>query len=518
MKVDPNSTVPVAAPGLVSGAARVNRVRSPLPFTQRTVEVTMKMRTLCLVVWVAVTSVLSACGAGGPAAITPEEAEATAREAYVWGFPMVMNSKTLYNYAIDASGPEYKGPFNEVACEARLFTPADKAVVTPNADTPYCMFWLDLRAEPLVLTVPEVEPDRYYSFQLIDWYTHNFAYVGTLSTGNDAGSFLIAGPGWAGEAPDGVEQVLRSETHLVFIVVRTQLFGPDDLARVEAIQGEYALEPLSTFLGTKPPPSQPEPDFPVWQEGAQFDERFYGVLDVAMDLLGKPAPGREDLWERLGRLGLGPGHDFEFAAMTPEIQEAIEAGRKAGFADIEGFIKTHSKDPLMSGKIFGTREFLSESAAANFSLENIDILRAAAAHAGLYGNSAAEALYPTYFTDSESRPLDASAGGYTLTFAAGQLPPVKAFWSLTMYDGATQLFVDNPIDRYLLNSTMMDDFRINDDGSLTLFVQRDAPGGGWESNWLPAPDGPFYMVLRLYGPEPEALDGTWTPPPAVREE
>ena len=122
-------------------------------------------------------SVLCSCGANGPNAVTPDEAEATATEAYVWGFPTVMNYKTLYNYVIDSSNPEYKGPFNQVACEARLFTPADRAVVTPNADTPYCMFWLDLRAEPQVLSVPEMEPERYYPFQLIDLYTHNFAYV-----------------------------------------------------------------------------------------------------------------------------------------------------------------------------------------------------------------------------------------------------------------------------------------------------------------------------------------------------
>jgi hypothetical protein len=462
--------------------------------------------------------VLCACGASGPDAVTPLEAEAIAREAHVWGFPMVMNYKTLYNYAIDTDNPEYKGPFNQVSCEARLFTPEDRAVVTPNADTPYCMFWLDLRAEPMVLTVPEVSPERYYSFQLIDWYTHNFAYVGTLTTGNDSGSFLIAGPGWQGEAPDGVEEMLRSETDLVFIVVRTQLFGPDDLDQVEAIQSEYALEPLSALLGTDPPAAPPMPDLPVWVEGAQFDQRFFGFLDVAMDLLGKPAPGRESLWDRLGRLGLGPGHDFDLAALPREIQEAMKAGREAGFADMEAFIETYSKDQLTSGRIFGTRAFLADSAIRNYQLDNADVLRSVATHLGLYGNSAAEALYPTYFTDADGRPLDGSVKRYTVTFAAGQLPPVRAFWSLTMYDGRTQLFIDNPIDRYLLNSTMMDEFRINDDGSLTLRIQQDAPEGGWDSNWLPAPDGPFYMVMRLYGPEAAALDGAWTPPPAVHVE
>jgi len=478
----------------------------------------MTAKPRCVVGLVALLAALCACGTKAPNAFTPGEAEATAREAYVWGFPMVMNYKTLYNYVIDVDNPEYKGPFNQVSCEARLFTPDDRAVVTPNADTPYCMFWLDLRAEPLVLTVPEVAPNRYYSFQLIDWYTHNFAYVGTLTTGNDAGTYLIAGPGWNGQAPEGVDAVLRSETDLVFIVVRTQLFGPDDLARVEEIQTAYAVQPLSAVLGTDPPQPPPMPELPKWEEGAQFDDRFFGYLDVAVDLLGASAPGREDLWQRLARLGIGPGHDFDPAALPPEVQEAMGVGREAGFADIEAFIKAHSNDPLLSGKIFGTRQFLTESAATNYSLDRIDLLRAAAAYIGLYGNSAAEAIYPTFLVDAGGDPLDGSAHSYTMTFADGQLPPVKSFWSLTMYDGPTKLFIDNPINRYLLNSTMMDDFRMGDDGSLTLLIQEDPPGGGRESNWLPAPDGPFYVVMRLYGPDEAALDGTWTPPPVVREE
>ena len=465
-----------------------------------------------------VIGVLCACAGDGPEAVTPGEAEATAREAYVYGFPMVMGYKTLYNYVIDTSNPEYKGPFNEVACEARLFTPDDRAVVTPNADTPYCMFWLDLRAEPQVLTVPEMEPERFYHFQLIDLYTHNFAYVGTLTTGNSAGAYLIAGPNWDGEVPEGITDVIRSETDVVFAVTRTQLFGSDDLARVEEIQQAYGLRPYSELVGGDPPPVQPAPDFPVWHEGAQFDERFFGYLDFMMTLFERPGPGEAPLWERLSRLGIGPGQSFDFAALAPETQEAMKAGREAGFTDIETFIAEHSGDPLVSGKLFGTRRFLEQSAVANFKSDNIDILRSVAAHMGLYGNSAAEAIYPTFLADADGAPLDASANLYTVTFADGQLPPVVSFWSLTMYDGATQLFIDNAIDRYLINSTMMDDLRLNDDGSLTLLIQKDPPGKGWDSNWLPAPDGPLYMVMRLYGPEAEALDGTWTPPPVERAE
>ena len=141
---------------------------------------------------------------------------------------------------------------------------------------------------------------------------------------------------------------------------------------------------------------------------------------------------------------------------------------------MEAFIAAHSNDPLVSGKLLGTRQFLEQSAAANFQNDDIDILRTVAAHMGLYGNSAAEAIYPTFLADADGSPLDGSEHRYTMTFAEGQLPPVQAFWSVTMYDGATQLFVDNPIDRYLLNSTMMDDFRFNDDGARRSVLPGDA--------------------------------------------
>jgi hypothetical protein len=467
-----------------------------------------------LAIFVVMTFILCACGGNGPDRVSPAEAEATARDAYVYGFPMVMNYKTMWNYSVDKDNPEYKGPFNELASMARVFTADDKAIVTPNADTPYSFAWLDLRAEPMILSVPEMEPNRFYHFQLIDLYTHNFAYVGTLTTGNGAGKFLIAGPDWDGEKPDGITDVIRSETSIVFNGTRTQLFNPEDIDKVKDIQANYGLQSLSAFLGSEAPPAPPTPDFPQWVEGSQFNERFFDYLDFMMTLLGEPAPGKEDLWQRLARLGIGGG-DFDFAALDPETQEAMKTGREAGLSDIETFIAEHSSDPLVSGKLFGTRRFLENSAAANYESDDIDILRSVAAHMGLYGNSAEEAIYPTFLVDADGTPLDGSAQSYTMTFAEGELPPVQAFWSLTMYNGTTQLFTDNPLDRYLLNSTTMDQYVRGEDGTLVFHISKESPGKDLEANWLPAPDGPFYLVMRLYGPEPSALDGTWTPPPAV---
>jgi hypothetical protein len=176
------------------------------------------------------------CTGGSDEQLMPEQVQAIAADAYVYGFPMVMNYKTMYQYAVNTENPEYKGPFNELACEARLFTPDDRAVVTPNADTPYCIFWMNLRAELIVLSVPEMDDERYCSFQLIDLYTHNFAYVGTLTTGNTAGRYLLVGPDWDGETPVGITEVIRSETDFIFNVTRTQLFSPDDLPEVASIQ------------------------------------------------------------------------------------------------------------------------------------------------------------------------------------------------------------------------------------------------------------------------------------------
>ena len=441
--------------------------------------------------------------------LTPAEAKAVAKEAYVYGFPMVVNYKTMCAYVLDEDSPEYKGPFNHLGCEARVYTPADRAVVTPNSDTPYCMFWVDLRTEPVVISVPGMEPERFYHFQLIDLYTHNFSYIGTLTTGNGAGEFLLAGPDWKEEKPEGIKDVIQCETGIFFCVVRTQLFGPEDIDNVKNIQDSYDLRTLSSYLGEDVPPALPADEFPVWKEGEQFNTGAFEYIDFMLSLVN-PVPEEKELFKRFARIGLGTGEKFDISLFSPEIREALETGVKEGFGSIEEFIVQEGSDPLASAKIFGTREFLKESAAKNYNFPDFYLLRAVAAHMGLYGNSGSEAIYPTYLIDSDGEPLDASKHDYTLTFPEDGFPPVKAFWSLTMYDGQTQLLLENPLDRYLVNSPMMDQFEKEADGSIVFHIRKESPGK--ESNWLPAPDGPFYMVLRLYGPEQEALEGRWTTP------
>lgn len=444
--------------------------------------------------------------------LSKEEARTIAKEAYVFGLPLVLNYKTFYANAINKNSGDYKGEINNISCEARLYTPEDKAIVTVNSDTPYCMYWNDVRSEPIVVTVPDVSSNRYYSFQFIDLYTHNFAYVGSLTTGSKKGTYLIALNNWEGEVPEGITEVIRTETGIFFTIVRTQLMNSDDLENVKSIQNEYKLETLSAYLGEDPIENPFKDFYPEWVEGAQFTEASFLYLDAVLQMIQNPNESEIALLERFKKLGIGTERGYDFDSFSSEIQEAIQLGVKDGFTSMESFIAETNKDPLGSSKIFGTRDFLEKSAKENYNFDNIYLIRAVAAHLGIYGNSALEAIYPTFLVDADGNPMDASKNNYTLTFEANRLPPVNAFWSLTMYDGKSQLLVDNELNRYLVNSSMVDDFVHNEDGSTTVYIQKESPGKGLESNWLPAANGPFYAVLRLYGPKKEVLSGEWKTP------
>ncbi|RHW77799.1 DUF1254 domain-containing protein [Colwellia sp. RSH04] len=448
------------------------------------------------------------------ATLTPQEAKQIAKDAYVYGFPLVLNYKTMYEYALNKKAVEYKGDFNQLMCEARVYTPEDRAIITPNSDTPYCMTWVDLRAEPVVFTIPEIEEERYYSVQLIDLYTHNADYISSVEK-NPPGNYLLTGPNWQGDLPEGITEVISFETSLIFAIHRTQLFNTSDIDKLKEIQDGYEVEPLSAFLGAEAPSLASNLDAPVWENGTEFTAQSFKYLDFMLTLVKTPDV-EQPLLQRFAKIGLGGEGKFDLSTFSPEIQKALEEGAQAGLLAIKEFGQKASLDPLSSTKVFGTRTFLMNSAKENYNLSDFYIMRAAGAQLGIYGNSGAEATYPTYLVDSEGKPLDASKSEYTLTFKKGELPPVNAFWSLTMYDGKTQLLIDNPLNKYLLNSTMMEQFIVNDDGSLTIYVQKDSPGKELEANWLPAPDGPFYAVMRLYGPTQEALQGEWVAPKIIK--
>ena len=438
--------------------------------------------------------------------ITPADARAIAKEAYIYGYPMVDSYRILHAYFVNRESPEFKAPWNQLTNTPRVYTPDDTAVQTPNSDTPYSMAGLDLRAEPIVLTVPAIEKERYFSIQLIDAYTHNFDYIGSRATGNGGGSFLIAGPGWRGETPPGITKVIRSETELLLAAYRTQLYNPGDIENVKKVQAGYKVQPLSAFLGQPAPKAEPPINFvdPLTPAQQKTSLELFNVLNFLLQFCPTD-PSETDLMARFARIGVGPGKTFGSRSLSPETKQAIEAGIADAWSDAESLKKRVDAKEVTSGDMFGTRQHL----------KNNYLYRMVAAVVGIYGNSQMEAMYPVYSVDAAGKKTD-GANRYTLRFAAGQLPPVHAFWSLTMYELPSSLLYANPLERYLVNSPMLPQFKRDPDGGLTLLVQHDSPGKDKEANWLPAPSESYFMVMRLYWPKDEALSGKWTAPSLTR--
>jgi hypothetical protein len=431
-----------------------------------------------------------------------------AEAGFIYGLPIVMNYGVMYEFCVDKTSGQYKGPFNTISNEARVFTWEDTSVVTPNSDTPYSMLWLDLRAEPMVISVPAVDPKRYYSVQLIDGNTFNYGYIGSRATGTEPGDYLVVGPRWVGARPAGVKGVFRSTTDFSLVIFRTQLFDAKDIDAVKAVQAGYGAKPLSAFLGEPAPTPAALPDFPVFAKDL-VEKNFFEYLDFALQFA--PAlPAEQHIRSELARIGVGPDKTFSFSDLSLEDKAEVLTGMKAGKEQLDAAVKAVGADinGWRVGSVFGDADFFH----GDWSL------RAAAAQMGIYGNNAEEAMYPATKTDGDGVPLDTSTSSYTLTFAAGELPPVNAFWSVTMYDGKTQLLIKNPIDRYLINSPMLPNLKTDADGGITIHISRDSPGADKESNWLPAPDGPAYLVMRLYWPKTTAPSilppgtGTWKPP------
>src|ERR1700677_2261915 len=273
--------------------------------------------------------------------ITPEEARAIAKEAYIYGEPIVDNYRVQYAYFVDTKNPEYKAPWNHIWNSARLFTPADKAIQTPNSDTLYSMIGADLRAEPIVLTVPAMEKDRYFSVQLIDYYTFNFDYISSRTTGNGGGSFLLAGPGWKGETPKGIDKVFRSETELVFPGYRTQLFNPGDIDNVKKVQAGYKVQTLSAFLSTTAPEAAPDIEFikPLSPAEQRTSPEFFNIPNFVLQFC-PTAPSETELMARFAKIGVGAGKTFDVGKLTPEMKTAIEQGMTDAWADMAALQKT----------------------------------------------------------------------------------------------------------------------------------------------------------------------------------
>jgi hypothetical protein len=436
------------------------------------------------------------------------ETKAIAQEGFIYGLPIVMYYTSVYELFVDTTSSQYKAPIGTLTNEARVFTPKDTAVITPNSDTPYSLMEVDLRAEPTVISVPAVPKPRYYSVQLTDANTFNYGYMGSRSTGTEAGDYMVVGPDWKGETPKQIKQVFHSTTPFSAIVFRTQLFNAEDLPNVVKIQSGYKVQPLSAYLKQPAPPAPPAINY--LKANAEIAKKeFWELLDFALQYV--PAgPEEVDIRAKLASIGIGAGKQFDMKDLSLEHKAEVLLGMKAGNEAVDKYIASGGAviNGWNVGSFFGDRAFYRGDW----------LKRAAAAKGGIFGNSAIEAMYPLTRVLPNGETLDGRKHNYTLTFAQAELPPVNAFWSVTMYDGKSQFLIDNPINRYLINSPMLPDMKTNPDGSLSLYIQKESPGKDKESNWLPAPDGTIYLVMRLYWPKetpPSILpvgEGTWKPP------
>ena len=447
----------------------------------------------------------------GVAVPSIEETKAIAEEGFLYGLPIVMNYTSMYELAIDRSSSNFKAPIGVVGNVAGVATYKDTAVITPNSDTPYSILYLDLRAEPIVVSVPAVPKPRYYSVQLTDANTFNYGYIGSRTTGTGPGDYMIVGPDWKGEKPVHIRQVFHSSTQFTLVLFRTQLFNPADIANVIKIQAGYKAQPLSAYLKQPPPQAAPALNFPK-ANPELAKTGFFEFLDFALQF-APAGPEEVAIRAKLATIGIGPGKQFNLKDLSLEHKAAVLLGMKAGDNAVDKYLATGftAINGWNVGSFFGDRAFFHGDW----------LMRAAAAKGGLYGNDAAEAMYPYTRVTANGETLDASKHNYTLTFPKGLLPPVNAFWSVTMYDGKSQFLIENPINRYLINSPMLSGMKTNPDGSITLYIQKDSPGKEKESNWLPAPNDTIYLVMRLYWPKatpPSILPpstGTWKPPAVV---
>ena len=446
--------------------------------------------------------------APAPQPLNPLEAEAIATLGYIYGYPLVL---------MDVSRAAWPAPVNQF--DHKTAFPDDKFtdVVSPNVDTLYSIAWLDLGKEPIVLGLPELGR-RHYTMQLLDAWSNVIASPGTRTTGNGKGAFAIVGPGWRGELPSSVEAI-QAPTNMVWIIGRTYTAGKKDYDAVHAIQRQYRLVPLGAWAkpgdaaataatapkasnaaaAVVPPRSDAAP--PVVQVDKLGAGPFFARLTKLMKA-NPPTANDEPIVHRLARLGMEPSAPFDLDRLPPSIVDAIEGGVAAARARLHGTTVAALAKPVNGWQMpldlgrYGT----------NYGL------RAGVALMGLGANLAEDAVYPAADVDATGQPLSGE-NRYLLRFAPGELPPVKAFWSITMYNDK-HFLVANPLGRYALGDR--DPIRAEPDGTLELFIQQDDPGPARRSNWLPAPAGGFNLVMRLYHPKPAVLDGTWTPPALVR--
>jgi hypothetical protein len=441
--------------------------------------------------------------------LSAEEAAKIATDAYVYGYPLVTMELTRRVTTNVADPKGAHAPMGQFANLREYPTAAFRDVTAPNADTLYSSAWLDLTREPYVLSLPD-EGDRYYLMPMLSGWTDVFQVPGTRTTGDKAQTYVITGPNWRGTLPSGLKQ-LASPTNMVWIIGRTYCTGtPEDYQAVHALQDKYKLVPLSAYgKPYNPPAGKVDPSIDmktaVREQVNCMDAVSY--FKLLAQLMQDNAPARADgpMVAKMARIGIVPGQDFDPSKLDPAIAKAIESAPKVGVEKIMGYFKNAGAH--VNGWVFSTK-------MGQYGTDYLN--RALVTAIGLGANRPQDAVYPTSEVDADSKPYD-GANKYVMRFASKKdLPPANAFWSLTMYNG-DYFFVANPLNRYTLSSR--NELKENPDGSIDLYLQKDRPSPDKESNWLPAPEGKFILMLRLYWPrekDPSILDGTWQPPPVKR--
>jgi hypothetical protein len=436
------------------------------------------------------------------------EAREAAIDAYVYAYPLVTMEITRRVMTNVEKAEGSKAPMGQFARLRSYPAVDDHSVTAPNADTLYTLAWVDVGKEPWILSIPDMK-DRFFLFPMLDMWTNVFQDPGKRTTGTKAQKYAITGPGWKGELPAGVTEY-KSPTAIVWLLGRIYSSGtPEDYKAVHALQDQVSVVPLSAY--GKPYTAAPgKVDAAIDMKTGPRDQvnamDASAYFKLAAQLMKDNPPTAEDapMVAKLAKLGIVPGQDFDAAKLDPAVLKGMNDAIK------------HAQ-----GKISSLPEAL---ALGNAKLENGWLFFP---KAGVYGTNYLNRALITWYGLGANRPEDAvyplsegpelikkfnGANKYVLRFEKGQLPPVKGFWSITMYD-QNYFFVPNPINRYTVSSRSK--FKANPDGSIDVYVQNESPGKDKEANWLPAPKGEFVLMMRLYWPSPTAptiLDGSWKPP------
>ena len=431
-----------------------------------------------------------------PQKISPADARAIAKDAYVFAYPLVLYYRTMYRQAVDAKSPSYVGGFGHWG-HRHTATPSSRDVVTPNVDTSYSYAGVDVRAEPWVLTQPPSDKGRYVASQWDDLWGFALDCPGSIVDGNGGGSYLLAAPGWKGPLPKGVKRAIIGESSFLGSLTRTEQRGPADTAAVEKIQRGYALQPLSAFLKQTAPEAAPTVEWPVWHDGSEQTLAFFAYANF---LLTFTTPDKKDapILKRIAGIGVIPGARWDLKQMDAGLRQAIEAG----IGDARQAMHAAALKLTDSIGLFGSRAVLGT-----------DYLNRALGVADeIFGADPRQAIYYPLDADQSGAPAEASQHAYTVTFPHGAAPPASYFWSLTMYGVPDHFLVANPISRYALGS-LAPQPHPDPDGSITIYLQKNPPPPERRANWLPAPNGKFFALLRVYGPSPDEISRLWKPPP-----